>query len=153
MEAGCLSTPLGPSVSLCLPAVCASQAGSLPSSSCDRPLFSSSGSAVATEGVVHGPSVSSCRRTSRTCTGVEPSCPTTREEVPPRPRDPPSSHVEVIQHLIRKAGFSRKVVCVAASDLRRSTAALYQSKWTRFFGWCDGRSVNPCKATLSQIAS
>ena len=37
-------------------------------------------------------------------------------------------------------------------DLRHSTAALYQSKWTRFIGWCDRRGVDPFKATIPQIA-
>ena len=114
-------SPVGPSVSVCLPTICVSQAGSLPSSSFDKLLISSGGSAVVTEGMFP-----SCRQTSRTSTVVEPSCSTTCEEVPSRP-----------QRLIRMVGFSRKVVRITSSDLRRSTAAFYQSKWTRFLGWCD----------------
>ena len=37
-------------------------------------------------------------------------------------------------------------------NLRCSTAALYQSKWTRFLGWCDRWGVDPCKASVLQIA-
>ena len=60
---------------------------------------------------------------------------------PSRPRGPPPMRVEVIQCFIRKTGFSRADARVAAVDLRRSTAALYQS---RFLGWCNRRHVSPC---------
>ena len=62
------------------------------------------------------------------------------------------SRVELIQRLIRKTGFSRKVASVAEADLSRSTASLYQSKWTRFLGWCDRWGVDPCKTTIPVIA-
>ena len=32
-------------------------------------------------------------------------------------------------------------------DLRRSTAYLYQGKWSRFVHWCQGSNISPCKAT------
>ena len=114
LEVGCLPTSVGPSVRLCLPAVCSSQAGSLQGS-------------VVPERVVHRPSVAVSRRTSRASASVERACPALSAEVPSRLRDPLSSRVKVIQHLIQKAGFSRKVARVAASDLGPSTAALYQS--------------------------
>ena len=60
--------------------------------------------------------------------------------------------MQFIQPIIRKAGFSLRVACVATADLRHSTAALYQSKWTRFLDWCDRRGVNPCKAAIPEIA-
>ena len=82
---------------------------------------------------------------------MEPACLATHEEVPSRPRDLPSLCVEVIQRLIRKVGFSRRVEQVAALDLRCTTAALYQYKWTRFRGWCDRQGVDPCKATIPQV--
>ena len=81
---------------------------------------------------------------------MELAVPATCAEVP-RPRDLPASCMEVIQHLVRKAGFSRAVARVAAVDFWQSTAALYQLKWTRFLGWCNQRDVNPCKASVPQI--
>ena len=36
--------------------------------------------------------------------------------------------------------------------LRRSTAVLYQSEWSWFLGWCGRRGVEPCKASISQVA-
>ena len=44
------------------------------------------------------------------------------------------------------------VVLVTATDLRRSTAALYQSKWSRFIGWSEQQGINPCKASIPQVA-
>ena len=54
--------------------------------------------------------------------------PAPHAEVLSRSKDSPASHVEVIQQLVRKAGFSKAVARVTAAVLRRSTAALYQSK-------------------------
>ena len=56
LEAGCLTASVGPSVRLCLPAVCSSRAGSLQSSRLNMPLVSSGESAVA-PGVVHRPAI------------------------------------------------------------------------------------------------
>ena len=37
-------------------------------------------------------------------------------------------------------------------DLRRSTACFHKRKWSKFFQWCRGRNIAPCKATVQQIA-
>ena len=52
MEAGHVPAPLGPSVCLCLPAVCSAQAGLVESASFDRALVGSGGTVVATVRVV-----------------------------------------------------------------------------------------------------
>ena len=52
LETGCLSTPLGPSLSLRLPAVCSSSTSIVKSAAFDRALVSSGGSVVATERVL-----------------------------------------------------------------------------------------------------
>ena len=49
MEAGCAPTPLGPSVSLCLPSFFSAQAGVVESSAFDRALVGSGGAVVARE--------------------------------------------------------------------------------------------------------
>ena len=115
-------------------------------------IGSSCCSTVASEGAVCGPAGSSCGGISQTSKGLEPASSASCQEVSMRPQDPPTSRVELIQHIIRKAGFLLRVVRVAAADLKHSTAALYQSKWTRFLGWCDRRGVDPCKATIPEIA-
>ena len=60
--------------------------------------------------------------------------------------------MEVVQRLIRKAGFSREVAWVATADLRHSAAALCQSKRFRFPDWCDRWSIDPCKVSVPRIA-
>ena len=61
---------------------------------------------MASEGVVCGPAGSSRVRTSQTFKGLEPAGSTSRQEVSLRPRDPPTSLMELIQCIIRKASFS-----------------------------------------------
>ena len=82
---------------------------------------------------------------------MEPPRPASCQKVPLQSEDPPPSRMEVIQHLVRKASFSRRVAKVVAKDFRGSTAALYQHKWSRFLHWCCGQNISPCKATAQQI--
>ena len=110
------------------------------------------GTVMAIEKMIHRSFVPVGRWTTRTSAGVELAGPAPHVEVPSRPRDPPASRFEVIQRFVRKAGFSQAVEWVAAANLRRSTAALYQSEWTKFLGWCDQQGVDPCKAFSPQIA-
>ena len=89
-----------------------------------------------------------CWSTNRsTSAGVELTRAAPHVEVPSRPRDPPTLRVEVVQCLVRKAGFSKAVARVAAADLRHSNTALYQSKWSRFQGWCNRRGIDPGKGS------
>ena len=97
--------------------------------------------------MVRRPSGSSRGGTSRASESLELPSAASRQEVPLRPRDPLTSCMELIQRLIRKAGFSKKVAHVAAADLRCS-----KSKWTGFLGWCDRRGVDPWKTTIPVIA-
>ena len=142
---------MGPSACLCLPAICFAQAGFVKSASFDRTLAGSDGAVVAKERVVCRSFVLVGRRTTRTSAGVELVVPALLVEVPSKHRDPPASRMEVIQCLVQKAGFSKAVARVTAADLRHSTPALYQSKWSRFLHWCDRQGVGPCKASVPQI--
>ena len=65
-------------------------------------------------------------------------------EVPSQSRDPLPSHVETIQQPVQKVRFYKAVAKVAA--------ALYQSKWSQFLSQCHQRDINPCKASLPQVA-
>ena len=120
MEAGRGTTPLRPSLSLFLPSICSAQAGVVKSSAFDWTLIGFCGAVVAPQGVVHRPLVPVGRRTTRTSAGVELTGVASRAEVPASLRDPPTSLLEVIQHLTRKAGFSKQVARVPAADLRHS---------------------------------
>ena len=82
---------------------------------------------------------------------MESACPASCKEVSLWSGDAATLLIDVIKHLIRKAGFFREVVEVT-SDLKGSTAALYQGKWSRFLIWCRGQNLSPRKVTITQIA-
>ena len=108
--------------------------------------------ALLLQGVVRRPLVSVGWRTAWASAGVEFIGAAPYAEVPSRPKNPQASHVEVVQHLVWKAGFSKEVALVAAANLGRSTAALCQSKCSRFLDWCDWWSIDPCKASAPWMA-
>ena len=56
------------------------------------------------------------------------------------------SCLETVERLGHKAGFSKKVAEVVATGLRKSTACLYQGKWSKILHWCCRRNVALCKA-------
>ena len=152
LEAGHVPAPLGQSVCLCLPTVCSAQAGLVESASFDQALIGSGGGHCGHRKSGSRSFVPVDLRTTQTSAGVELAVPATRAKVPSRPRDPPASHVDIIQRLVQKAGFSKAVARVTAADLRHSTAALYKSKWSRFLSWCDRWGVDLCKASVPQRA-
>ena len=92
--------------------------------------------------VVHQSFVPAGPRTTQTSASMELASLAARTEVPSQSQEPPCSRVETIQRLVRKAGFSKAAAKVAAADLRRSTAALYQSKWSQFLNWCHRRGIS-----------
>ena len=102
LEAGRIPAPLGPSVGLCLPTIC-------------------SAAIVTTERVIRRSFVPVGQRSTRTSAGVELAGPPPHVDVPLRPRNPLASRVEVIQRLVRKAGFSK---VVAWSQLQTSGVPL-----------------------------
>ena len=63
-----------------------------------------------------------------------------------------TSHKEVIQWYFSIAGLSLTVAHRAAPNVRKSSASLYQSKWSTFCHLCYGKSIDPCKATVHEIA-
>ena len=72
----------------------------------------------------------------------------TRQKIPQRSGDAASSCLEVVKQLLCKFGFMKEVAEVVSLDPRKSTACLYQKKWTRFLHWCCGKNITPCKATI-----
>ena len=81
---------------------------------------------------------------------TEPADSMLRKEVQQRPQVTSVSLLEVIKQLNWMVNFWMRLQSVS-SDIRRSTAFLYQEKWSEFFNWCCGRDISPCKATVQQI--
>ena len=115
--------------------VCAALSGHLAGSGVEGSVVGSRSSPMASEGVVCGSAGSSRGRTTQASKGLEPAGSTSHEEVSPRPRDLQLNAWKLSSELSERQVF-RRVACVAAAELRRFMAALYQSKWTRFLGWC-----------------
>ena len=140
METRCPASSFGYPRRLHLSSVCSAPSGHHESHRVGGSPITPSSSTLASERVVCGPT-GPHRRTSLTSKSVESPCTVS-----------PASRMDFIQRLVRKAGFSQKVASVAAADLRRSTAAISQSKWSRFLDWCGRRGVNPCNASILVIA-
>ena len=74
------------------------------------------------------------------------------EQVPPQSPDAPPSRLATIRSRLRQEGFSGTVAQYAAAPQRRSSLRLYQSHWRAFSTWCTERDLDPCEATVQQIA-
>ena len=72
------------------------------------------------------------------------------QEISSWPGDTASSHKEIIKHLVRKAGFSRKVLEVITLDNGLQSSTLLR-KVFRFFHWCSGQNLSPCEASVPHI--
>ncbi|XP_068250378.1 uncharacterized protein [Palaemon carinicauda] len=77
---------------------------------------------------------------------------TTFSEVSRKPTSPSSSRLEVIQHLLKRQGYSSKTARRMSLYLRKSSTAVYQSKWTLFVKWCKDKKIEPLEASVPIIA-
>ena len=58
----------------------------------------------------------------------------------------------IVERCFRKKGFSREVYSRIARANRKSSLAVYESKWTVFCAWCRSRKTSPFKATAPLIS-
>ena len=65
---------------------------------------------------------------------------------------PQAPRVAAVERCFRKKGFSREVSSRIARANRKSSLAVYESKWRVFGDWCRGRKTNPFKATAPLIS-
>ena len=130
---------------LCLPPVCAAPSGHHTGFGVGGSVVGSRSSAVASEGVVFGSAGFSRGRTTRHSEGFNLARSTSHEEVSPRPRDPLSSHVELIQRIIRNAGFLRNLRKSQRQISRSPRLPFTSPNGPVFLGWCVRRSVDPYK--------
>ncbi|XP_068209281.1 uncharacterized protein [Palaemon carinicauda] len=93
----------------------------------------------------HSPALASSRQT-------RPIETTTFSEVSRKPTSPSSSRLEVVQHLLKRQGYSSKTARRMSLYLRKSSTAVYQSKWTLFVKWCKDKKIKPLEASVPIIA-
>ena len=70
---------------------------------------------------------------------LEPAGSTTHSGVSSRAGHCKTLRMEVIQPCVSKAGFSSRVAQKAVAHVRKSSASLYQSKWSTFCHLCHGK--------------
>ena len=61
--------------------------------------------------------------------------------------------VAIIRKAGTQAGLSDRVAAIIASSRRESTCESYNSRLAGFFQWCNSHGVDPCTASISQIAN
>ena len=147
-----VSAPMGWSKRLRFPSVHSSKAGLFQSDVLSQSLQNLGGPTMVTKEMVPGPSGSSGGRTSWTSHAVEPDGAAPCKKVAHGAGVARPTHIEVIKPLVDKASFCEEAVEVVTADHRKSTACLYQEKWSRFFHWCCGWNIAPCNTTVQQIA-
>jgi len=69
------------------------------------------------------------------------------------PRHPraSTSRLDVITRRAIADGFPEEVAARVAQPVRASTAAIYNSKWSRWVRWCDGREANPLAPSVALL--
>jgi hypothetical protein len=82
---------------------------------------------------------------------VRPNLAQSRAASPQRAGTSSPSRVELVQRAVASRGFSLDVADRIAQPQRKSTLAIYQSKWSRFTAWCKPRQIDPLRATIPQI--
>ncbi|XP_068207439.1 uncharacterized protein [Palaemon carinicauda] len=92
----------------------------------------------------HSPSLASSQQSRRIET-------TTFSAVPRKPTSPSSSRLEVIQRLLKRQGYSSKTARRMSLYLRKSSTAVYESKWTLFVKWCKDKKIEPLEASVPII--
>jgi len=65
---------------------------------------------------------------------------------------PEAPRVALVEQRLRDQGFSQSVSSRIAQSNRRSSLAVYESKWRIFDGWCRERQVDPITASVARIA-
>ena len=58
----------------------------------------------------------------------------------------------IVERCFRKKGFSREVYSRIARANRKSSLAVYESKWTVFCAWCHGSKTSLFEATAPLIS-
>ena len=67
-------------------------------------------------------------------------------------RETSSSRLATVRASLRQGGFSDNATKRISGAVRRSTGAVYDSKWSIFCSWCTSRQIDPIKVSVQQLA-
>ena len=92
-----------------------------------------------------------CKTSSSSCKDRS-SFSVQRKETSSGSGETPSSRLVAVRNSLRKGGFSDRATKRISGSVRRSTGAVYDSKWSIFCTWCQSKQVDPLSATAQQLA-
>ncbi|XP_068240306.1 uncharacterized protein [Palaemon carinicauda] len=149
---GRLSAQVGQSGRVRLSSFRSDEASSQQSKDSQQPKDDFGSALVAGERVVRIPKRSGYSPSVASSGQTRPPEAATLSEVPREPSIPSSSRLEVIQHLLKRQGYSTKTAVRMSRYLRQSSTAVYQAKWAAFIKWCASRKIKPLEASVPNIA-
>ncbi|XP_071176215.1 serine-rich adhesin for platelets-like [Mytilus edulis] len=66
-------------------------------------------------------------------------------------RESPSARLVAVRNSLRKGGFSEGATKRISGSVRKSTGAVYDSKWSIFCTWCLSKQIDPSTVTVQQL--
>lgn len=75
-----------------------------------------------------------------------------RQESSSESFQPPSTRMVTVRESLRQDGFSDRAAKRISSSVRKSTGAIYDSKWNIFCSWCRSKEIDPLAVTVQQLA-
>ena len=152
LGSGCTESFVGGSGRLCLSSSLPSQPRSLQGGGSRLPPDDLGGSGLAQHAVVLGPGESVSSGPVPTSIAGGSSVSAVQRPPAQEPKQPEPSCLAPRTCLIQQQGFSEEVAARIEAPQRRSTRAVYKSKWAIFVKWCDSHKVDFRSPSVNQIA-
>ena len=152
LESGCLKSPVGGTGRLCLPSDGPSSSGGDKIIGPRVPSHHSDCSRLAQHALVLGPGQHVSSYSPLTSPGgefVNSAIQSVSSQGPPQPKP---TCLAPRASAIQQAGFSAEVATRIEAPQRRSTRAIYESKWSVFVRWCEENKVDFRSLSIKQIA-
>ena len=149
---GCLKSPLGGLGRLCVSTDGPSSSGGNETLGPRIPSSHSDSTRLAQHALVLGPGQHVSSNSPPAPSGVEFDNSTVQSVSSPGPSQSEPSCLAPRASAIQQAGFSAEVATRIEAPQRRSTRAIYESKWSVFVRWCEKNKVDFRTPSIEQIA-
>ena len=149
---GCLKSPLGGPGRLCLSTDSPSSSGDNKTFGPRIPSSHSDSTRLAQHALVLGPGQHVNSNSPPAPSGVEFDNSAVQSVSSPGPSQSEPSCLAPRASAIQQAGFSAEVATRIEAPQRRSTRAIYESKWSVFVRWCEKNQVDFRTPSIEQIA-
>ena len=149
---GCLKSPLGGPGRLCFSTDGPSSSGGNETFGPRIPSSHPDSTRLAQHALVLGPGQHVSSNSPPAPSGLEFDNPTVQSVSSPGPSQSEPSCLAPRASAIQQAGFSAEVATRIEAPQRRSTRAIYESKWSVFVRWCEKNQVDFRTPSIEQIA-